>query len=162
MADDMTQQLHQISVSYSSEEDRLLLIIKTHNQEEYRIWLTRRYTQMLLSILRKIMHEFGGLSDQAVSDQVQTLVKGGAFKRPLDPVTDTLPFGEDGILAYGLKTQQISPEQYAINIFSKDQHKIHFNLDRTNIVMLDDLLQQSLVKTDWNFPELRPRGEAIH
>jgi hypothetical protein len=158
----MTSQIHQISLSYSSEEDRLLLIITTRELEEYRIWLTRRYTSILLGVVRKIIQDFGGLTDQSVSQEVQNLFKDGAFDKPLEQNTGSLPFGNDGILAYGLSTEQIDEMQFAIELFSKEQRKISFGFNKANIVMFHNLLQQCLLKTNWNIVEIVPKGENIH
>lgn len=158
----MTSQIHQISLSYSSEEDRLLLIITTREREEYRIWLTRRYAGILLGVVRKIIQDFGGLTDQSVSQEVQHLFKGGAFDKPLEQNPVSLPFGDDGILAYGLTTEQIDATQFAIELFSKEQRKISFGFNKANIVMFHNLLQQCLLKTNWNISEIIPKGENIH
>ena len=158
----MTSPLHQISLSYSSEEDRLLLVITTQEREEYRVWLTRRYTSMLLGVIHKIIEEFGGLSDQTVGKEVQNRFKGGAFDKPLDKNFGSLPFGEDGILAYGIKTEKVDDKQYALELFAKDQLKVSFGFDKANLIMFHDMLQQSLLKTNWELSELLPVGEQIH
>ncbi|UUZ63318.1 hypothetical protein LP414_28645 [Polaromonas sp. P1(28)-13] len=43
--------IHQVSVSYVSEQDRLLLRINTRDGEELRLWFTRRLTLSLLPVL---------------------------------------------------------------------------------------------------------------
>ena len=43
----MTSTLHQITMSYSAEEDRLLLRISTTEKSEFRFWLTRRFIHVL-------------------------------------------------------------------------------------------------------------------
>ena len=154
--------MHQISLSYSSEEDRLLLIISTQEREEYRIWLSRRYTGMLLGVIRKIIDNFAGSSNHTVGEDVQNIFRDGAFDQPMDQTPDSLAFGEDGILAYGLKTEQIDDSEYGVELFYKEQKKISFGFDRANMVMFHNLLQQSLLKTVWNMPDLLPGNENIH
>lgn len=158
----MSAELHQLSLSYSSEEDRLLLVISTRKQDEYRIWLSRRFTSMLLGVIRQIVDDFGGMQDQTVSQDVQDMFRSGAFEQPLQPHSGSLPFGDDGILAYGIKTEQINEDQYAIELFSKEQKNVSFGFDKANMIMFQDMLQQSLLKTDWNLAEMIPVGEAIH
>ncbi|MBT3305917.1 MAG: hypothetical protein HN377_05475 [Alphaproteobacteria bacterium] len=43
----MTSALHQITMSYSVEDDRLLLRISTTEKSEFQFWLTRRFVQVL-------------------------------------------------------------------------------------------------------------------
>ena len=49
-----------MNVSYAAREDRLLLRVSTSEDEEFRIWLTRRYTGLLLGVLNKEMDDRGG------------------------------------------------------------------------------------------------------
>lgn len=46
--------IHQLSLTYSPNEDRLLLRINTTTQEEIHVWLTRRMTMNLMPHLPKI------------------------------------------------------------------------------------------------------------
>lgn len=59
--------IHQLSVTYSPTEDRLLLRINTTTQEEIQVWLTRRMTMNLMPHLPKIAAE-----QLALSAPVQT------------------------------------------------------------------------------------------
>ena len=47
--------IHQLSVNYLQEQDRILLRINTSAGEELRLWLTRRLTLNLWPMLTKIV-----------------------------------------------------------------------------------------------------------
>ena len=49
----MSDQLHQMNISHNGKEDRLLLRLSTGAGDECRLWLTRRYTGLLMGILNK-------------------------------------------------------------------------------------------------------------
>ncbi|HEX9569222.1 MAG TPA: hypothetical protein VF987_06035 [Rhodospirillales bacterium] len=49
----MTSALHQITMSFSAEEDRLLLRMSTADKTEFRFWLTRRFVRVLWGALIK-------------------------------------------------------------------------------------------------------------
>ena len=49
----MSDQLHQMNISHNGKEDRLLLRVSTGAGDECRLWLTRRYTGLLMGILNK-------------------------------------------------------------------------------------------------------------
>ncbi len=49
----MPSALHQITMSYAPEEDRLLLRISTADKTEYQLWLTRRFVGVLWTALMK-------------------------------------------------------------------------------------------------------------
>ena len=53
----MPSALHQITMSYAAEEDRLLLRISTADKTEYRLWLTRRFVGVLWSALMQTMEK---------------------------------------------------------------------------------------------------------
>jgi hypothetical protein len=48
--------IRQLNASHSKTEDRLLLRLTTREDEEFRLWLTRRLTQELLAHLRALLH----------------------------------------------------------------------------------------------------------
>ena len=47
----MTSTLHQITMSFLAEEDRMLLRLGTTDKTEYQFWLTRRFVRVLWSAL---------------------------------------------------------------------------------------------------------------
>jgi len=47
----MTASLHQITMTFSAEEDRMLLRISTTEASEYQLWLTRRFIKVLWTAL---------------------------------------------------------------------------------------------------------------
>ena len=49
----MPNSLHQMTMSYSATEDRLLLRVSTTANDEHQIWLTRRFVKMLWPALFK-------------------------------------------------------------------------------------------------------------
>ena len=53
----MTSALHQITMSHSTEEDRLLLRISTLDKAEFRFWLTRRFVNILWPALMKVLEK---------------------------------------------------------------------------------------------------------
>jgi len=63
----MTNALHQMTMSYSPVEDRLLLRVSTTDHAEHRVWLTRRFVQALWPALIK------GVEKQALPPQAATM-----------------------------------------------------------------------------------------
>ncbi|NQU61737.1 MAG: hypothetical protein HQ512_11455 [Rhodospirillales bacterium] len=51
----MTSALHQITMGFSAEDDRLLLRISTTEKTEYQLWLTRRFVHVLWSALIRVL-----------------------------------------------------------------------------------------------------------
>ena len=57
----MTSALHQITMSFSTEEDRMLLRVGTTDKTEYQFWLTRRFVRVLWSALTQTLENEPGL-----------------------------------------------------------------------------------------------------
>ncbi len=51
----MTSALHQITMSFSAEEDRMLLRVGTTDKAEYKLWMTRRFIRVLWSALIQVL-----------------------------------------------------------------------------------------------------------
>ena len=59
----MSSALHQMTVGYSAEEDRLLLKISTKDRSELQLWLTRRFVKVLWDALLKILERHPDIRD---------------------------------------------------------------------------------------------------
>ncbi len=57
--------IHQLSVSYVQEQDRLLLRVNSHAGDELRLWLTRRLMLGLMPALRRAAADTAGRVDSA-------------------------------------------------------------------------------------------------
>jgi hypothetical protein len=112
--------IHQLSVSYVQEHDRLLLRVNARSGEELRLWLTRRLMQGLMPALRKAVVDIatrsaatvGGsatvatpvvLPDdsarQMLADfQRETALKNADFQTPYREQASALPLGSEPML----------------------------------------------------------------
>ena len=61
----MTSPLHQMTMGFSAEDDRLLLRISTRDKTEYRLWLTRRFVKVLWGALIQILEKAPETAPQA-------------------------------------------------------------------------------------------------
>lgn len=53
----MTDALHQITMSYSAEQDRLLMRVSTTGKSEFQFWLTRRFVNVLWPALMTVIEQ---------------------------------------------------------------------------------------------------------
>ena len=102
--------IHQLSITYQPDHDRILLQVNTQAKEMLRVWLTRR---MLLQFLPRLNH----LANQAEASKVdlmtanestrqmltefkrQESVAKGDFKTPFNTEAKTWPLGQEPLLA---------------------------------------------------------------
>lgn len=60
--------VRQITLTYTPEEDRMLMRIGTSEQSEYKLWLTRRFVRVLWGALMKIMEKESELKKNLVPE----------------------------------------------------------------------------------------------
>lgn len=165
-------QIHQMSVTYLPEQDRILMRINTREGEEMRLWLTRRLmvglwpllTRMLTDHLLKL--EAGG---QALSSADESLKKMLAdfrkeeflakadFDTPYQEGSAVLPLGEDPLLVTDVDAtpQAGGPLKLTFNERPAGGEKPRScNLEMKPRLMqgLMHLLEQALVQSQWREP----------
>lgn len=154
--------LHQIDVSYEMEQDRLLLRASSAGGEEYRLWLTRRYAGLLLQILQQRIERAGGLQQLASDRRTAGQLRQGARDQPWDEAEGRhFPLGRDGILGYAVKTGDSSDGALALQLLPREGQGLNLNLDAPLLYLLYDLLEQAVLRADWNLP-LGSGPTALH
>jgi hypothetical protein len=84
----MNMQIHQMQFNYSPFEDRLLFRFNTTAAEEFRLWLTRRYTKLIWPVLLDILASFETLApnqlirETLMSFQHETVMARADFATP--------------------------------------------------------------------------------
>lgn len=156
--------LHQINVQYSNTEDRILLRTSTSNNDEYLIWLTRRYTKLLIDILDKEINKRGGTTTLGTKKETKKLFTEGAFEKPYaENQPKNHPLGENGMLAFGIKTGTDNSGNLILEIQSESKKGITYNLNDTLIYMFYSLLMQSVERAEWQLgPFSTGAKEKLH
>lgn len=104
--------IHQLSVTYTAEQDRILLRVNTTASEEMRLWLTRRLMLGLWPLLSRLLTEHllkleaAGTSLDAADEELRKMLadfRKEEFLQHADfdtPYEDkqSLPLGEDPLL----------------------------------------------------------------
>jgi len=114
--------INQLQVSYSPEEDRVLLRLNTTTAEEFRFWLTRRYCQLMVQALGAhraadpdVSNQVSPVARQAVEEFKQEAANaGGNFNDDFKP-SDTFPLGESPVLAHKL-SYKVSESKLVLTI----------------------------------------------
>ncbi|MBL1140732.1 MAG: hypothetical protein HND53_01745 [Proteobacteria bacterium] len=153
-----TNKLHQINMQYSSKEDRILLRTSTENNDEYLIWLTRRYTKLLIDVFDKEIDKRGGTTTLSSQKQTKKFFEEGAFEKPyVEETPKNHPLGENGVLAFGIKTGTDEQGNFVLIIQSESGKGITYNLNDSLLYMFYSLLMQSVDRAEW---QLGKHGES--
>ena len=158
----MRKALQQINMIYVPEQDRLLLRISTAGDAEYRIWLTRRYSALLLQVFDRQIEREGGYQELASRNDTLERLRGGALGQPYAPaVRMQYPLGEQGVLAYKINVGKEASGAMSLQLLPEQGQGINFTLDKPTLYMLYNVLEQALSQTDWNLH--MPRGrDPVH
>lgn len=155
--------LQQMNIAYSPAQDRLLFKINQNNEAEYRVWMTRRFTMFLLKVLRDQMDDSGGSQKLATSEDTVKQLKSGAFEKEYqNKIPQELPLGEDGILAYRINLKKMDNGVITLQLLPEDGKGVNFNLEKTMVYMLYNLLEQAINNTNWNLEAGPVAANLLH
>ncbi len=163
----MSARLEQINLSYNTNEDRLLLKVRNSSGEEYRLWMTRRFTGLLWQVVGRIIREtdweidLDGITnpEEVLAFEHQRAVHDGDFKTPYDDKSAaSYPLGEDGVLGFRISYEN-GENGVMLNLTPEDGQGIRLGLDRRMLHNLCKLVADAVRGAGWNL-ELGKLGEA--
>jgi hypothetical protein len=175
----MSEALHQLNVTISNEEDRLLLRVSTTAKHEYRLWLTRRFVRALWDLLVKAVERHAGaavLGDEEVrkallSFQHEAAVKGADFKTAYAAAEFDCPFGEKPVLLIGAQLKAGRAGSFEMTLQTIDDRSVSVRLDAKLLHSLCSILSTATKKAEWGLDlrvgtplggEATPEGTKVH
>lgn len=153
--------IHQVSVSYVLEQDRLLIRINGREGGELRAWLTRRLALGLMPVLNKTAGEQmarvagAGASAASLEDKRQQMVtafekeaslRKGDFETPYQAQSSApvdVPVGPEPLLLTEVKITQMGNGQLRLQMFEKFPGQ---ETGRNFQVMMDAALSNGLLQ----------------
>jgi len=164
-------ELSQIQISFSEIEDRFLLRISTTDNEEFRFWLTRRFTSRLFPLMLETIQAIPDIASQknntnrdAVMDfQQEQATQSADFSTPfsVDSQETIYPLGEHAVLV--VRGTLLQQGENLFNLALKDSNDmgIDFSFNTDILYLLHKLLQDSLQRTNWGLSFARPSASSI-
>ncbi|UCV21535.1 hypothetical protein [Ferribacterium limneticum] len=140
-------QIRQLQVACDQVQDRLLLRISTQEDEEYRIWLTRRFLRELWPHLSRLTGK------QAVAAPIVGEVSAddaAHFDQPFSEENATYPLGSTPLLSSELKVDTLSDGTF--NLIFREGRERSFQL-AMNVELLQTLcamLRAGAEHAQWN------------
>jgi hypothetical protein len=164
-------QLHQIKLDFDAEQDRLLMRISTSDGKEVLLWLTRRCVKLIWPL-------FVGMVEASVRARAMTAearaalvgmqhekaVKQADFSRPYDNVPRERPLGAEPLLIAKVQTKRDDSGAHILTLLPTSGPGVNLLLDERLLHSCCRLLQNAVVKADWDFklefPEAPPDDET--
>jgi hypothetical protein len=161
--------IHQLSVTYLAEQDRILVRVNTTAAEEMRLWLTRRLMLGLWPLLSKLLTRHllkleaaGSSLDTAHEDLKKMLadfrkeefLRQADFETPYQENRAQLPLGEEPLLVTDVDATPLPNGQLRLNFNERppgDRKPRSFRLEMEPKLMqgLMHLLEQALDRSQW-------------
>lgn len=161
--------VYQMQISYSSQEDRLIMNINSKDNKEIRLFLTRRIAESFLGILKQTINHAlthqPQLNDKENSNTVpkevsvhqkmeqqiqhQNIVDDSDYETPF--ITgNNFPMGETTILVEKITLNTYENSNIALIFTSTDEQDVNLNLDPPLLHSVSDLLIKVMPSTEWN------------
>jgi hypothetical protein len=159
----MSDKLYQMNVSYQAVEDRLMLRINTLQGDEFRIWLTRRFTGLLMQLLAEHIRKSGGEPVVASAPETHMMLKQGALEKPYEEErVKEMPLGKTGILTSKMNYKITANSILVLEILPEQGQGITLNMNKSLIFMFYNLLMQGCSNSMWRLSLQVDAAEKIH
>lgn len=149
--------INQLQMLYKPEEDRILFRVNSTDQKEFRFWLTRRYTILMIKVLREhfeldpdIAVQEDQLARQAVkSFKQEQAIQGSNFKEAFEEEAKEMPLGDTAQLAFRL-SYKFSEANLHLTIQPKEGEGISLMINRQINSSMMTLMQSAARKAEWH------------
>jgi hypothetical protein len=154
----------QINFEFSSTEDRLMLRVSDKGTDkcvEYRLWLTRRFVNVFLRAIEKLLEDDLS-SDMPVSPEAMDAMKKfrqdtalakADFSTSYDgDATDCTLLGEEPLLATKLKVSRKSKGKYIISLVSEENTGVNLTANIDLVHAIRKLLIEAINRANWGQP----------
>ncbi len=150
--------INQFSANYDPSEDRILLRFNTTNLKEFRLWLTRRSTDMLLDVLPR-QTEQGEQIQEDLKKQIQknqneektkemSSQKEAFSKKPQFIKGNEFPIGETPELVSIIKVE-LSGSVYKVQFILKIGKTVSVNVKPDLMLKVHSLVNLIATKANW-------------
>ena len=159
----MTNALHQMTMSYSAVEDRLLLRVSTTAHAEHQIWLTRRFVSVLWPALIKGVERQALPPETAAAPTTTPQVKRAVvamqhhealqktdMSQKHDEEKVNKPSTPNPLLATGGQCQPMKGGGMRLNLRTKEGLQISLNLNPQLLHALCHQISSLAMKADWD------------
>ncbi|MSO75024.1 MAG: hypothetical protein EXQ99_07790 [Alphaproteobacteria bacterium] len=149
--------LHQLNLTVSTEEDRLLLRLSTSGKKEYRLWLTRRFVRALWDVLVKVAERQPGVGDQGdeevrkalLSFQHDAAINEADFKTAYKAAALETPLGEAPVLLTSAQLKTSRSGNVELTLHATDDRTVSVRLDPKLLHSLCEMLASAAKKAEW-------------
>ncbi len=152
-------QLHQITLDFDPEQDRLLMRIATSDAKEVALWLTRRCVRLMWPLLIKMVESSPRIQTRTASAGARAALMGlehekavqqADFSHPYQPLGREHPLGAAPILVARIHTGRDEHGNHVLGLLPSQGQGINLALDEGLLHSCCQLLQNAVAKAQWD------------
>lgn len=152
--------INQMQIGYESEEDRLRFRVNTHDGEEFRFWITRRFSLIWLKILKDHLAHDPDIASQATPEAKEAVrefkqakaEQQANFTQPFSSSPESFPLGEESLLAFKL-SYSYKGQMMNLTIEPKEGRGISLMINRDLNLSMTRLILAAGQKAGWKLEE---------
>jgi hypothetical protein len=161
--------IHQLSVAYLAEQDRILVRVNTAAAEEMRLWLTRRLMLGLWPLLSRLLTKHllkleaagssldtadEGLKKMLADFRKEEFLRQADFETPYQENGSQLPLGDEPLLVTDVDASPLANGQLRLNFNERPPgerkpRSFRMEMDPKLMQGLMHLLEQALDRSQW-------------
>jgi hypothetical protein len=159
-------QLHQITLEFDAEQDRLLMRISTSDAKEVALWLTRRCVKLLWPLFVKMVEASPRIQLQGASAEARAALlelehekamQQADFSKPYESSARERPLGAEPILVARVHTGRNEGGNHVLSLLPANGQGINLSMEEGLLHSCCRLLQSAVAKAEWDikleFPE---------
>lgn len=152
--------ISQMQMLFVPEEDRVLFRVNSADGKQFRLWLTRRYIQLMLQALQIHMESDPDVSAQVsreAKEAIQSFKQEKAtqqanFEQTFREEAEQLPLGDTAVLAFRLN-YRVEKEILHLGIEPKEGQGINLAINRDINASITRLIQTAAAQAEWGLSE---------
>lgn len=155
----MSTTISQLNLDYDALNDRMLLSVSTADRQEYQVWVTRRFLNVLWPVLIKVLE-----SDPAVQSHVESNTRNAVlslrhekavadtnFSSPYEQAPEvSRPLGDSPLLPATAKLRGLESNASVLSLIGADGRGVEMNASSQIIHSLCSLLVRVAARAQWD------------
>ncbi len=154
--------IHQVSMQFSPEEDRILLRLNTIRKEAFRFYLTRRYVRVLWPVITRLLEtdfkrrepEKGHLARDVLDFERQEAVAGADFGQEYAEARMRFPLGDEVRLLTGVRVKEGPRGGNILCLITQEGKALEFGVNGRFLHTFGELLKSTAQKAGWDLNAL--------
>jgi len=153
-------QLHQITLDFDAEQDRLLMRISTSDAKEIALWLTRRCVKLMWPLFVKMVESSPRIQLRTASAEARAALlelehekamQKADFSTPYQASARERPLGAEPILVARMHTGRDERGNHVLSLLPARGQGVNLCMEGELLHSCCRLLQSAVAKAEWDF-----------